>query len=253
MEKTKKARIGIIGLGMGKYHLRNYQAYERCEVVAICDNNESLLRSISKEFNVPHVYSSIDEMLDAPLNLNGVSVALPNYLHAPVTMKALKKGLHVLCEKPMAMNAQEAESMLVEARKDKKKLMINFSYRFIDHCMALKELIGKGIIGDVYYCRWPRADVQPRFEHRPSVRAALEGACNAKTRVRAPQTASEKSARPAARGKGPLVRWEGARQRAVRRWGPRSRARTQKSAFGASCRRGSFAAGRPAARADVRE
>jgi len=158
MEKTKKARIGIIGLGMGKYHLRNYQAYERCEVVAICDNNESLLRSISKEFNVPHVYSSIDEMLDAPLNLDGVSVALPNYLHAPVTMKALKKGLHVLCEKPMAMNAHEAEAMLAEARKDKRKLMINFSYRFIDHCMALKELIGKGTIGDIYYCRsvWHR-------------------------------------------------------------------------------------------------
>jgi predicted dehydrogenase len=158
MEKTKKARIGIIGLGMGKYHLRNYQAYERCEVVAMCDNNEALLRSISKEFNVPHVYSSIDEMLDAPLNLDGVSVALPNYLHAPVTIKALKKGLHVLCEKPMAMNAQEAEAMLAEARKDKRKLMINFSYRFIDHCMALKELIGKGTIGDVYYCRsvWHR-------------------------------------------------------------------------------------------------
>lgn len=158
MAGKRKARIGVIGLGIGKHHLRNYAAYERSEVVAVCDINETLLKKVAKEYNVPYAYTSIDEMLDAPLELDGVSVALPNYLHAPVTIKALNKGIHVLCEKPMAMNAQEAEEMLKAAKKNDRKLMIDFSYRFIDHCIALKKIIDKGAIGKIYYCRsvWHR-------------------------------------------------------------------------------------------------
>jgi len=83
----RKARIGVIGLGIGKHHLRNYAAYERSEVVAVCDINETLLKKVAKEYNVPYAYTSIDEMLDAPLELDGVSVALPNYLHAPSLRK----------------------------------------------------------------------------------------------------------------------------------------------------------------------
>ena len=156
--ESKKARMGVIGLGMGKYHVRNYQRYERSHVVALCDKNKALLKDVAEEFSIPNVYTDIDEMLDAHLDLDGVSVALPNHLHAPVTIKVLDKGINVLCEKPMAMNAKEAEEMLSAARKNKKKLMINFSYRFIDHCVALKELIEKGTIGEIYFCKsiWHR-------------------------------------------------------------------------------------------------
>jgi predicted dehydrogenase len=158
MGRNKMARMGVIGLGMGKYHLQGYQAYERSKVVAVCDLNEVLLRKVAEENNVPNTFTNIDEMLDASLNLDGISVALPNFLHAPVSIKGLNKGINVLCEKPMAMNAQEAEEMLKAARKNSKKLMINFSYRFIDHCQALKELMEKGTIGEIYYCRsaWHR-------------------------------------------------------------------------------------------------
>jgi len=66
--------------------------------------------------------------------------------------------MHLLCEKPMAMNAQEAEEMLKAAKKNDRKLMIDFSYRFIDHCITLKKIIDKGAIGKIYYCRsvWHR-------------------------------------------------------------------------------------------------
>ena len=155
---NKKARMGVIGLGMGKYHIRNYQKYERSHVVAVCDIDKTLLKDVAEEYNIPSTYTDIDQMLDASLDLDGVSIALPNYLHAPVTIKALDKGINVLCEKPMAMNAKEAEEMVSAARRKKKKLMVNFVYRFIDHCVALKELIEKGTIGDIYYCKsiWHR-------------------------------------------------------------------------------------------------
>jgi predicted dehydrogenase len=154
----KKARVGVIGLGMGKHHVRNYQRYERSRVVAICDINRSLLEDVAEECSIPNAYTDVDEMLDAPLDLDGVSVALPNYLHGPVAIKALDRGINVLCEKPMAMNAKQAGEMVSAARRRKKKLMINFVYRFIDHCVALKELIEKGAIGDIYYCKtiWHR-------------------------------------------------------------------------------------------------
>ena len=113
--ESKKARMGVIGLGMGKYHVRNYQRYERSHVVALCDKNKALLKDVAEEFSIPNVYTDIDEMLDAHLDLDGVSVALPNHLHAPVTIKVLDKGINVLCEKPMAMNAKEAEEMLSAA------------------------------------------------------------------------------------------------------------------------------------------
>jgi len=153
-----KARMGVIGLGMGKNHVKNYQKYERCKVVALCDSNRALLKSVAQECNVSRAYTSIDKMLNAPLNLDGVSIALPNYLHAPVTIQALNKGINVLCKKPMAMNAQEAQEMVSAAKKNKRKLTINFGYRFTDLCTALKEIISKGTLGDIYYCRsiWHR-------------------------------------------------------------------------------------------------
>ncbi len=158
MSSGKKARIGVIGLGMGRTHLRSYRDYTRSEVIAICDKDKTLLKSIANEYKVPHVYTDINEMLDAPLDLDGVSVALPNYLHASTAIKVLSQGINVLCEKPMAMNAEEASRMVAAAKKNGKRLMINFNQRFTDHSMYLKRMVEKGTIGDIYYCRtaWHR-------------------------------------------------------------------------------------------------
>lgn len=70
MVKSGKARMGVIGLGMGKYHLLNYQKYERAEVVAICDMNETILKSVAKECHVSRTFTDIDEMLNSPLSLD---------------------------------------------------------------------------------------------------------------------------------------------------------------------------------------
>jgi predicted dehydrogenase len=75
-----------------------------------------------------------------------------------LTIAAYEKGLHVLCEKPMAMNTKEAEQMLAASKKAGKNLMINFSYRFNDMSYALKQQVDAGVVGDIYFGRtvWHR-------------------------------------------------------------------------------------------------
>lgn len=154
---TRKVKVAVIGLGIGRLHLSNYAKLPYAEVVALCDIDERRLHSAQQEFNVPRVFTDYQKLLEME-ELEAVSVALPNYLHAPVTIAALRAGKHVLCEKPMALNAQEAEEMLQEAKKARRQLMIHFNQRFSPEAMYVYQLIQKGYLGEIYHGRtlWTR-------------------------------------------------------------------------------------------------
>ena len=123
----KKLRVGVVGLGMGSAHINGYKTHPEAEVVAVADTDPKRLEDRgAKEFKIPGLYTSADEMLKKE-ELDVVSIATPNKFHKPLTLAAFKAGCHVLCEKPMAMNAQEARDMLAASKKAKKRLMINFS------------------------------------------------------------------------------------------------------------------------------
>jgi predicted dehydrogenase len=132
--------------------------------VAVCDLNAELLNSVAAELNVPQKYTDAEQMF-REAGLDAVSIATPNKFHAPLSIAALKAGLHVLCEKPMAMSAKEAEQMNAAATKARRNLMINFSYRFSDMSHALKQQVDAGVIGDVYFGRtvWHRRRGIPGF------------------------------------------------------------------------------------------
>jgi predicted dehydrogenase len=161
--------VAVIGLGMGRHHLRSYHEHARSRASAVCDTDEGRLREFAAQYALPpeRCFSDYRKLLAArdTLGLDAVSVALPNVLHAPVSIAALKAGLHVLCEKPMAMNAREARAMLAAAEKAGRKLMINLSYRFTPHSQALKRVVDSGALGDVYYGRtvWHRRRGLPKF------------------------------------------------------------------------------------------
>ncbi|MDA3960197.1 MAG: Gfo/Idh/MocA family oxidoreductase [Planctomycetota bacterium] len=159
-----KLRCGVIGLGMGKAHIRGYQAHPNCEVVAVCDLDEERLAKAKDEFGIPAVYSDVDAMLAAE-KLDIVSIATPNKLHKPFTLAAAKAGAHVLCEKPIAMNVAEAREMQAAVEAAGKRLMINFSYRFNAASQALKRLVDTGVLGNVYTARtcWLRRFGFPGF------------------------------------------------------------------------------------------
>jgi predicted dehydrogenase len=160
----KKLRMGVVGLGMGRGHARGYLSHPQAELVALCDMDPVRLAQEAAEMGVAQTYEDALEMFDRA-DLDAVSIAVPNKLHAPLTIAALKRGLHVLCEKPMARTAKEAERMLAAARTAKKNLMINFSFRFSDMSFALKEQVDAGVVGDIYFGRsvWHRRRGVPRF------------------------------------------------------------------------------------------
>lgn len=157
-------RVGVIGLGMGRNHVASYQTHPGCKVVALADLKEPLLHEMGKKFGVEKLYNSGEEML-ASEELDIVSNATPNNVHMPLTIATFEAGCHVLCEKPMALSADEGRAMLAAARKAGKRLMINFSYRFTEQSMALKAQVDAGILGDVYFGRtvWHRRRGIPKF------------------------------------------------------------------------------------------
>ena len=148
----RKLRIGVIGLGMGQGHVTGYRSHPGAEVVAIADLDEKRLKDVGDKHGVAARYTDAMAMLRKE-RLDVVSVATPNKFHKPFTLAALKSGAHVLCEKPMAMNAGEARQMLAAARQAKRRLMINFSFRFTPQSWALKKQVDTGLLGDVYYAR----------------------------------------------------------------------------------------------------
>jgi predicted dehydrogenase len=159
-----KIRVGVIGLGIGRHHIRGYQIHPNAEVVAIADLDEARLAEIGDQYAIARRYASGEEMIAAG-ELDVVSVATPNKLHAPQTIAALQAGCHVLCEKPMAMSAAEARAMLAAAKQAGKRLMIDFSYRFSEQSQALKAQVDAGVLGEVYFARtlWHRRRGLPRF------------------------------------------------------------------------------------------
>ena len=151
---ARKLKAGVIGLGMGSAHLAGYLTHPDVEVVAIADRREdrrALLPEKHPAFK-GKVYHEGIEMIEKE-KLDMISVAVPNDQHKPLTIAALESGADVLCEKPMALNAQEAQEMLDTAKRLGRKLGIDFSYRFNPQSRAMKDLIDQGTLGDIYYGR----------------------------------------------------------------------------------------------------
>ena len=124
----EKVRVGVIGLGMGKSHLVHFSACKNAKITAVCDTNEAVLKQEKEKYNIPHAFTDYKKMLSFK-ELDAVSIVTPNVFHAPMSIEAMRKGKHVLCEKPMAMSAAQAKRMVEASKKYKKKLMIHFNQR----------------------------------------------------------------------------------------------------------------------------
>ncbi|MBU8879256.1 Gfo/Idh/MocA family oxidoreductase [Bacillus sp. FJAT-29790] len=117
------------------------------EVVAIASSNPKV-KDISMKFGIPAIYESYDELLDDPA-IDAVYIPLPNALHSQWVKKAAEKGKHVLCEKPAALTANEAEEMIEVCKKNGVIFMEAFMYQFHPQHQRVKEIIASGEIGDV--------------------------------------------------------------------------------------------------------
>ena len=149
----KKARIGMVGAGnIANTHLESYMKLDNVEIVAICDINPDRLRETADRFGIEKRYLSEADML-ANEELDAADVCVWNCNHAKCSIDALNAGLHVLCEKPMAYSAKEAEEMLEASKKNNKLLMIGFVMRFANESRITKDFIDNGYLGDIYYSK----------------------------------------------------------------------------------------------------
>ncbi|MEQ2129724.1 Gfo/Idh/MocA family oxidoreductase [Caldanaerobacter subterraneus KAk] len=149
----KKTKIAIIGNGsISHVHMAAYKKLSNVEVVANCDINEERAKEFSQKYDIPRYYTDYNEMFKKE-KLDGVSICTWNNVHAPATIAALKAGANVLCEKPLALNAKEAEEMVRVSKETGKLLMVGFVRRFGVNTEVLKQKIDKGDLGKIYYAK----------------------------------------------------------------------------------------------------
>lgn len=149
--ETTKVGAAIVGLGWpGIQHLKGYIADPRSEVIAVCDLDKGHAQEVATEYKIPRVYTNHLEMLENS-DIDAVSVCLPNFLHAPISIDALDAGKHVLCEKPPARSAQEAKAMADAAAENDKTLMYALVQRFDGSTQTLKQLVREGELGEIYF------------------------------------------------------------------------------------------------------
>ncbi|MCO5222847.1 MAG: Gfo/Idh/MocA family oxidoreductase [Thermomicrobiales bacterium] len=148
--------IGVIGCGIGKWHLEGYDTDPRANVVAI-SGLEDRCHDLAREHDVPNVYTDYREMLARP-DIQAVSIAVPNFLHVPIGLDAIAAGKHVLMEKPLARNTEEGEVLVRAAEEAGLVLGIIFNRRSRADMQALKSAIDRGALGEIYHARayWNR-------------------------------------------------------------------------------------------------
>lgn len=161
---TPPLRVGVIGAGIGAMHLKYYARNPNVELIAVAGLDDDRVRKVAAEYHVPRTYREYTELL-ADRSIDAVSVCLPNFLHAPVSIAALEAGKHVLVEKPMALNTAECRRMLAAAAQHRRVLMVGFNRRFRGDVQWLKQHIATGALGKIYYARafWMRRTGIPRI------------------------------------------------------------------------------------------
>ncbi|MBA3873605.1 MAG: Gfo/Idh/MocA family oxidoreductase [Anaerolineae bacterium] len=147
--------VGLIGCGlMAKAHLPGYQAAAgRAEIVMCCDNNPQLAQDFSAKLdNKPQVVTDWQEIIANP-NIDAVDICAPHFLHAPIVLAAAKAGKHILLEKPMAMNFDEARQMVDATSAAGKIFMVAQNQRYLPEHALIRDWLNKDAIGRVIAAR----------------------------------------------------------------------------------------------------
>lgn len=153
-DMSKPVRWGIVGLGsIANRVMKGLKVTppEETQVVAVGSRDAEKAEAFAAQFGIRQSHGSYDGVINNP-NVDLVYVALPNHLHVPVAIKALKAGKHVLCEKPFAMTEAEAKPAFAAAKKAKRFLMEAFMYRCHPQMHRIREIVLKEL-GEVRMVR----------------------------------------------------------------------------------------------------
>jgi len=125
------------------------QKSEMAQVSAVASRDADRARLFADELDIPQSYGDYQALLDDE-GIDAVYIPLPNHLHKEWTIRAAEAGKHILCEKPLALNAEESREMIAAAKANGVQLMESFMYRHHPRIMAAREMVRSGMIGEVH-------------------------------------------------------------------------------------------------------
>jgi predicted dehydrogenase len=153
MSQGKVIKIGFVGAGgIARHHAKYYKNISFVKLEAVADIDIEKAKEFAKMFGISeeNVFKDYVDMFDK-VQLDGVSICTPHKVHAEPTIYALKKGVHVLVEKPMAATASEALEMLRAAIKYRRILFVGFQNRFSPEIIAARRFAEAGLLKGFYY------------------------------------------------------------------------------------------------------
>jgi len=147
-KETKHIRVGVVGCGqIGRWHLDAYKLNPQVKLVAFADTDFHRAQEFAREAGAV-AYGSHAEMMEHE-DLNGVSVCTVPSTHRDITLDLLNAGINVLCEKPLAISATQAQEMVDKAKEKDLILLPGFKFRFFDEVATAKEILKKGTLGRI--------------------------------------------------------------------------------------------------------
>lgn len=165
MPKQKSFKVAVIGAGaIGHDHIRSFQQHPAARVVALAEISPERGREAADAYDIPTLETDYRVLL-ARDDIDVVSIALPNFLHAQVAIDALRAGKNVMVDKPIATNARDAARLVAVAQKSRRLLMVGQNQRFTPEAQTAKQLVTSGQLGDVYHAKtvWTRRNGIPRI------------------------------------------------------------------------------------------
>ncbi|MDQ0230401.1 putative dehydrogenase [Metabacillus malikii] len=149
-----KINIGFIGAGaIGNVHLSTFSKLsDEVSLRGITDYSLGLAEQKAAEYSVEKVYSDVDSLLLDPL-IDAVIIGVPNKWHASITIAALKAGKHVLVEKPMGINSEDAKAIVRVQRETGKIVMVGHQMRWQWQVRQIEEQVSKGALGNIYHAK----------------------------------------------------------------------------------------------------
>lgn len=151
VSNVDRVRVGIIGPGWWSetMFIPALRAHPGAELVAICGRDLGRTQTFADANGIPKVFTDVEDMYDSG-EIDAVIISTVNKTHHPMTMAAIERGIHVLCEKPLAMDPTEADEMASAARESGLTCLVPFTYRFMPTSQYVKRLIDDGYVGRPY-------------------------------------------------------------------------------------------------------
>ncbi|MNI25693.1 putative oxidoreductase YcjS [compost metagenome] len=153
-------KVAILGCGgMGQVHAQSYLQIPDVQIVGVCDINMELANELGKKTGAT-AFPSLEAMLEA-VNPDVISVTLPSYLHKEYTIKVAEAGKHVICEKPIALNLEDAEAMIHSCESNGVKLFVGHVVRFFPDYVNMKQAVDSDKLGRIGVVHAKRASGHP--------------------------------------------------------------------------------------------